>query len=255
MSHSRYCSCHRPMPKEIKFDVNADPATFRPSADVSSHLEFVKANTERLEMKLEHLVALQDDYATDAQMPDRVFDWIEVQKQRESAKIEQMMEREHQTNAYLLAERVVHKFVKWGPVRFGYTPKCQNDFYDGSRPINSLDNPVRFEPVFRNLVMKLARDAELNGDQILRNLHLGLASAKRFSEFMDVEFPYDLDQDVDDEDEEADCDCFLCTQESESEDSDDTDSEADSEDEKISQEPMEVVPKPVSVSVPQVSLD
>ncbi len=261
MSHSRYCSCHRAVAPEIKFDVNANPSTYRPNMDVSPHLEFVKANVDSVEMKLQHLMELQRDYEMDPQMPDAVFNWLEVQQQRECEKIDHLMKREHETNAYLLAERVIHKFVKWGPVRFGLTPLCQNDFYDGSRAINSLDNPVRFEPVFRNFVMKLARKAGLNGDQILRNLHIGLHSAQRFSEFIDVDIPVIVDEEEDD-----DCDCFLCTQDSEdsSDDSDedlpelDEDSEADSEDEKIAQDPSEAqipVPKPTTASVTQANLD
>jgi hypothetical protein len=259
---SRYCSCHRPIAKEVKFDVNADPETYIPQMETSPHLEFVRTDTTVFEDRIDHLMEVINDYGLDSDMPDSVLFWLEGQKRKEIGRVEKLCEREHEVNAYLLAERVVHKFMKWGPVRFGLTPACQNDFYDGSHAIDSLDNPVRFEPVFRTQVLKLARKYKLNGDQILRNLHIGANSAKRFAEFIDVEVPDEVpDNEVDLTINIDDCNCFLCVGESGSEESrsESEESESESEDEKIEQSSPKVdqmtslaVPRMAS---PQTSLD
>ncbi len=229
MAQSCYCTC-----QHLQSEFN--PATFQPTLPESSHLEFMVEDTQPLETRFEHLYNLYQEYYLDSSMPDSICSWVEHQLEITQTQINQLKQIEHQNNAYLLAERVVHKFKKWGPVRFGVNPNCQRDFYDGTLPVNSNDNLVHFEPIFRHEVNQVAFQSGLSGEYILSHLHIGLESLHRFQDFMAVEITdyvseFDSENDLSDSENdlsdsdsdlesdyerEHECQCSLCDLKSDS---------------------------------------
>ncbi len=173
-----------PTPVETKSTpVEVTPQNFRPVLRASSHLEFVSASSvisalERVLVTLTALLVLSPH-------PD-VQSWVSTQIRDLRNKLVNAKSEAHATNAKRLAERVIHKFQKWGPVRFGSTEVCRNDFYDGSKRVDSVGNPITFDPVFVDYVRQLAKQAGLDAMVVLDNLHVGNASGVRFADFIQV---------------------------------------------------------------------
>lgn len=177
-----------------------DPQTYVTNLHASSHLVFV---IPLISFAITNQIKVLNDLLK-LEPPTEVATWLSARIIALEQSIESVKKAAHETNAKLLAERIVHKFNKWGPVRFGLTEQCQRCFYTGDKHIDSKDNPITLDPVLE------AKIRELSGDKanvIINNLHIGAVSAKRFSAFIHVNIPVSplpsVDDELDYEDEEG----------------------------------------------------
>ena len=102
--------------------------------------------------------------------------------------MQQADDKAHDTNAQLLAERVYHKYLKWGSQRFSADPKQGSCFYTGEPCCDSRDRKVSYDPVF---IAKLFEVAGPLACKIMTELHIGLPSARRFVDFIKLDFHED----------------------------------------------------------------
>ena len=159
--------------------VDVDPSNYVPTLPVSAHLSFVNRScpcNQIHQMETIEMLLSQNP-------PDEVCAWLNNQLEGLKLVVKNAVDRAHETNSRVLAERVVHKFKKWGPVRFGCSDRCKRCFYTGYERVDSNDNPVTYDPVFEAKLRELAGS---EADKILDNLHIGQASAQRFHEFIHV---------------------------------------------------------------------
>lgn len=178
--------------ESVSVVVDGDPDTYVPTMPVSDHLEFVSPTFNgAIICQIESLKSLLSENP-----PTEVATWLTAKLDSLQQTVQQAKDDAHRINARLLAERVVHKFKKWGPVRFGRTPRCQRCFYTGQTAIDSQDNPLTFDKVFEDQLRELAG---ADADQILANLHIGPTSAKRFCNFIHVKEEVDLSSSSEDE--------------------------------------------------------
>jgi len=165
--------------------VDVDPSQYVSNLPVSSHLEFERPQgLSPFKSRIDLLNSLLSENP-----PQEVVVWLDAQVDLVGTKIAAAQQQCHERNARLLAERVIHKFQKWGPVRFGATERCQADFYDGSARIDGPDNAITLDPSFEAQVRELAETSGLDATQILTNLHIGRTCAARFQEFIHVTIP------------------------------------------------------------------
>ena len=182
-----------------------DPTTFVPSLPQSDHLDFVVPTVDSsVSRVMNACVILQGENPSEA-----VAQWLTDKLVSLTNTVNEAKDAAHLTNARRLAERVVHKFHKWGPVRFGTTSTCQSCFYTGRPAIDSASNPITYDPIFEAQVREVAGS---EADTILNSLHIGSQSAERFRDFIKVpDYGYDCgcphghhhnDNDDDDDDED-----------------------------------------------------
>jgi hypothetical protein len=144
-------------------------------------LEFTVPNLLAFDIKL---ASIQDLLTENP--PDEVVSWISTKIAESTSASQQAEQATHVANARRLAVATVHKYCKWLVPRFGSTPETQVCFYDGSPRINSDANPITYAPAFSEAVVSIASDAGVPGQEILTSLNIGMASAKRFMEFIHV---------------------------------------------------------------------
>jgi hypothetical protein len=160
--------------------VEFDPSTFVPTMATSSHFEFVRPDLKKVDPFVSTVKELQT-----RNPPQAVDEWLQSQVTEAQKEVEMAEKVADEKNGRELAKRVVHKFQKWGRVRFGVTPNCQRDFYDGSEVVASTSNStLALEPRFETAVMEQALAAGVDGSLVLANLHAGVSSLKRFSKWM-----------------------------------------------------------------------
>ena len=178
-----------------------DPSTFVPSLPASGHLVFASHTVDsKITRLIEACVLVQSQSP-----PNEVAKWLSEKLVELTNSITQAALATHRANARLLAERVLHKFRKWGPVRFGSTPSCQRCFYTGNEAVDSKHNAITFDPVFESELRQVAPN---EADTILQNLHIGQASAARFRDFISVPSIPSVDtEDDEDDDDEQECGC------------------------------------------------
>ena len=173
------------------------PSSYVPSLPASAHLEFVRPVIDsHLRCVMDACVTLQGENPS-----EDVAKWLTAKTVEITQTINVARDQAHLTNARRLAERVVHKFQKWAPVRFGNVAQCQRCFYTGASPVDSATNPITFDPVFE---AQLREVAGKDFDAIVAGLHIGSACAYRFSGFIKVPSVYAPESDHDDEDDEDD---------------------------------------------------
>ena len=160
-------------------EVDVDPSNYVPTLPISDHLSFVSASCTCDQLNQMSMI----ETFLSQNPPEEVSTWLNKQLEVVKLAIKNAEDMAHETNSRLLAERVVHKFKKWGPVRFGSTDRCKRCFYTGSERVDSNDNPITYDAVFE---AKLRELAGLEADQIVDNLHIGKISAKRFNKFIHV---------------------------------------------------------------------
>jgi len=208
---------HEPRLETTPQSVDVDPSTYVSNLPVSSHLEFERPQGLTA---IHNRVKMLNSFKSE-NPPIEVVTWLDAQLETCEAQVEAAHKAAHERNARLLAERVIHKFQKWGPVRFGVTDRCKSDFYDGSARIDGPDNAIMFDPAFESQVRELAGVAGLDADHILKNLHIGSACAQRFVDFIHVPAPPHQSDDEDEDDVPA--------LESSSDDEEDSGTESESE--------------------------
>jgi hypothetical protein len=101
--------------------------------------------------------------------------------------VQKMLEADdeaHRINATRLAERVYHKFLKWGPKRFSADVKHGACFYTGDKCFDSRDRKIAYDPVF---IVKLIEVAGPLASKIMTELHISEQCAVRFSDFIKIE--------------------------------------------------------------------
>jgi hypothetical protein len=172
------------------------PHNYTPPNDieVSSHLSFVGANVPHdLEVQRDFLEARIAEVADTTNYA--VHDYLKAELVKVETAINTATQNARETNARRLAERVIHKYRKWGPVRFGEDEINKNCFYTGDQRVDNDGNPIQFDELFRNWVCHLAQNSTEkgipvpDGETILANLHIGYASAVRFADFIIVNIP------------------------------------------------------------------
>jgi hypothetical protein len=165
--------------------VDVDPRTYVSNIPASSHLAFERPlGLESIKSRMDSINEVKSENP-----PAEIVIWLESKLESLQAQIDGIIKEVHERNARLLAERVIHKFQKWGPFRFGENEHYKSDFYDGSSRIDTDDNPITFDLSFETQVRELATQAGLDRDQVLTNLHIGRTCAQRFSEFIHVNIP------------------------------------------------------------------
>lgn len=90
----------------------------------------------------------------------------------------------HRINAYRLAERVYHKYLKWGAKRFNTDFKHGSCFYTGLQCFDSRDRKIAYDPVF---VAKMIEVAGPLASKIMTELHISRQCAVRFGAFIKLE--------------------------------------------------------------------
>ena len=169
--------------------VEFDPSTFVPTRATSSHFEFVRPDLKKVDPFLSTVKELQT-----RNPPEAVATWLESQVAEAQKEAELAEKVADEKNGRELAKRVVHKFLKWGPVRFGKADNCKRDFYDGSQKVaSSSDATLALEPGFENAMMEQALAAGVDGTEVLSNLHVGVSSLKRFAKWMALAKPTSSD--------------------------------------------------------------
>jgi hypothetical protein len=168
----------REAPKPVVQEQN--PYFFRPTHGFTSHhLTFLRPDVSKSQRVIATVTAILA-----LNPPEETKAWVESEIKKAEESKSQVVAETKVTNARLLAERVVHKFRKWGPVRFGLTPSCRRDFYNGTSPVDTLDNPLKFDPIFESELRKQTVAAGLDADLLMPHIHLGVVSLARFKEFM-----------------------------------------------------------------------
>lgn len=90
-------------------------------------------------------------------------------------------------NSLRMAQAIIHKFKKWGLLRFGQDIDCKKCFYTGSADIiDGPTNPVGFSIRVAQLINELAAKEGLNCFHILKTLHISSASAERFKGYIEI---------------------------------------------------------------------
>ncbi len=136
-----------------------------------------------LKQKLIALRMVAEDIMNSDQPSAEVLAWTLNRIEEVNGQIKKVTDDDtHVVNAKLLAERVIIKFLKYRTSRF--TDSYKSDFYDGSTCVNQ---PIKFDPIFRIAVQNMAKRCGLDGDPILSNLHVGLSSLKRFKDFISIQ--------------------------------------------------------------------
>lgn len=158
-----------------------NPSTFVPTLPQSTHFEFVRPDLKNVDPFLSTLKELQGRTP-----PAGVAEWLDSQMIEAQTQAEKVADKK---NGRELAKRLVHKFRKWGPVRFGVADLCKRDFYDGSERLDTLLSPVVLQPDFETAVMEQALAAGVDGNEVLSNIHVGLSSLKRFDKWIAVAQP------------------------------------------------------------------
>ena len=203
--------------------IDVDPSTYVSNLPVSCHLAFERPHgLTTITNRMDILRALKSENP-----PTEVVTWLDSKLDVLQAEIDAAHKAVHERNARLLAERVIHKFQKWGPVRFGATDRCKSDFYDGSVRIDGPDNEITFDPAFEVQVRELAGVAGLDADNVLKNLHIGRACAQRFIEFIHVPAPPHHSDD--EEEEKSDDEVPPLEDSSDDEEGEESGTESDSE--------------------------
>lgn len=187
----------REAPKPVVTDAN--PYTFRPTHGFTSHhLQFLVPDVSLFTTLIKTVTALLAlNPANEA-----IIEAGQVLIQKAESEKTKVVAETKIKNARLLAERVIHKFRKWGPVRFGLKPDCRRDFYNGTSALDTLDNPVKFDSVFEGEIRKQCVAAGVDADLLLPHIHLGAVSIVRFKEFMTLTTEVKLTRD---------CFCGMCS--------------------------------------------
>ena len=175
------------------------PSSYVPSLPASAHLEFVRPVVDsHLRSVIDACVTLQGENPS-----EDAAKWLTAKTVEITQTINVARDQAHLTNARRLAERVVHKFQKWAPVRFGNVAQCQRCFYTGHAPVDSTTNPITLDSIFEAQLRELAGN---DFDAIVAGLHVSSASAQRFRDFIKVPIAYapESDHDEDNEDDEDD---------------------------------------------------
>jgi hypothetical protein len=132
-----------------------------------------------LTQKLTALRIVAEDAMTAVNTSPEVLDWMILRMEEVNGQIQKVKDETHVTNAKLLAERIIIKFIKYQTSRF--TPAPQSDFYDGSACVNRA---IKFNPVLLVAVQNVANKCSFDAEEILSNLHVGLSSLHRFKDFI-----------------------------------------------------------------------
>jgi hypothetical protein len=101
--------------------------------------------------------------------------------------VQKMLEADdeaHRVNATRLAERVYHKYLKWGAKRFSADVKHGSCFYTGEQCFDSRDRKIAYDPVF---VAKMIEVAGPLASKIMTELHISEQCALRFADFIKLE--------------------------------------------------------------------
>jgi hypothetical protein len=146
----------------------------RSQSIVSSHLAFTKPKPTPLQIKIR-------DMNQGKAMPDHVRQWL-GQVSAEEQSIAQQSANE--INASRLANRIVHKYLKYGATRF--YPNSVIDFYDGSLSIGSSPTTLTFCLELRDALHRLITQLGIDGDEILgaNRMYLSNLSLERFGSFI-----------------------------------------------------------------------
>lgn len=181
---------------EVDFDSDSKPVitpeSYKPPVGLSTspHLEFVQVSPDSLR-EAKSKISLIRDMLNDLHHPqdphslDGLEPWakntVSIYLNREIRKLKSTIDdlkyKNLMENSTRLAERIIHKYKKWGPVRFGKQSRCQACFYCGQR--DEIKKFVRPAPHLRSALVTF--DDRFH--HILQNLHLCSICENRFGIF------------------------------------------------------------------------